>query len=202
MRRAFRRLRSCASGGAAKRFRSDVGGATAVEFGIVSLPLFAVVLAIFELGYVNFESEMLAAAATQAARAMLTGQLQGAGVSSAQQFVTTYLCPSTGRTLPTSFDCSKIVVDVRTAASFPSADLSNDFYKGTDNEFCPGAPGSIVILRVAYPLPAIAPLNLFSPSAGVVDDVPGESGWHHILLGESVFVEEEYSDSFTPPAGC
>jgi Flp pilus assembly protein TadG len=185
-----------------RRFRRHDGGATAVEFGIVSLPLFAIILAVFELGYVDFENEMLAAATNQAARAMLTGQMQGAGIASARQFVDSYLCPANGRTLPANFDCSRIVVDVRTAASFQGADLRNDFYKRSTNEFCPGGPGSIVVLRIAYPLPAVAPLNLFSPSAGVVDDVPGAPGWHHILLGESIFVEEQYSGSFTPPSGC
>jgi hypothetical protein len=57
-------------------------------------------------------------------------------------------------------------------------------------------------LRVAYPLPAILPIDLFEPSVGLVDDVPGSPGWHHILLGESLFVEEQYGGSWSLPNGC
>lgn len=183
-------------------FRRDDRGATALEFGLIAMPFLAIICAIFEVAYVDFENEMLAGAVSKASRAMLTGQTQAANVSSAAQFVSTYLCPATGRTLPANFNCNNFIVDVRPAASFSAGDVANDFYKSASNKFCPGAPGQIVVIRVAYPLGAIFPLNLFSRNVGVVNDVPSVSGWNHILMGAALFQEETYSGSFTPPAGC
>lgn len=55
---------------------------------------------------------------------------------------------------------------------------------------------------LAYPLPAILPLSLFSRTAGVVNDVPGLAGNYHILMGAAIFEEENYSGSYTSPPGC
>ena len=186
------------------RWRRDRSGATAIEFGLIGLPFLAIVCAIFEVAYVDFENEMLAAAVTKAARAMLTGQTQAANITTKTQFVSTYLCPTTGpRPLPSNFNCSNLIVDVRTASSFVNGDMSNDFYSTPlTNQFCPGAPGQIVVVRVAYPLAAIFPLNLFSRTSGVVNNVPGLTGWYHILMGEALFQEELYGSSYAAPAGC
>ena len=185
-----------------RRFAGDRRGATAVEFALVAAPFLAIICAVFEVGYYDFQNEMLANSVNGAARAMLTGRLQTAGVTTAQQFVNTYLCPSTGRTLPTSFDCANLIVDVRPTTTFAAGDTTKNFYKSTTNEFCPGQPGQIMVLRVAYPLAAIFPANLFSPSGGVVTDVPGLAGRYHILLASALFQEENYAGSYASPAGC
>ncbi len=183
-------------------FCRDRRGATAVEFALVALPFLALICAIFEVGFYNFQNEMLANSVNGAARAMLTGKLQTAGVTTSQQFINTYLCPATGRTLPASFNCANLIIDVRPTTTFAAGDTTNDFYKSGANEFCPGQPGQIIVLRVAYPLPAIFPANLFSSNGGVVTDVPGLSGRFHLLMASALFEEENYSGSFTSPAGC
>lgn len=185
-----------------RRFKRDRRGVTAVEFGLVAMPLLATLCATFEVAYINIENEMLAAGVSSASRAMLTGTLQDSKVTSAAKFVSDYLCPPTGRLVPSNFDCSKLIVDVRSAASFVSGDLANNFYKSANNKFCPGAPGEIVVMRVAYPLKAIFPLSLMDRTVGLVNDVPGQPGWHHILMGATIFQAEAYTSNFTPPAGC
>ena len=188
--------------GGLRRFVSNRRGTTAVEFGLVVMPFMALLFAVFEIGYVNLQTEMLVNAVGDAGRAMLTGNLQTAGIKNSQQFISNYLCQTTGRTLPSNFNCSNLIVDVRPATTFVAGDTSNDFYKSTTNEFCPGQPGQVVVMRVAYPLPAIFPLNLFSSSAGVVTDVPSLSGRYHIILGEALFQEENYAGTYTSPSGC
>ena len=59
-----------------------------------------------------------------------------------------------------------------------------------------------MVLRVAYPLAAIFPANLFSPSGGVVTDVPNLPGRYHILMTSALFEEENYAGTYTSPAGC
>lgn len=185
-----------------RKFASDRRGTTAVEFGLVAAPFFAIICAVFEVGYFDFQNEMLANSVNRAARAMITGSLQTAGVTTAQQFVSNYLCPATGRTLPTSFNCANLIIDVRPTTTFAAADATKDLYKSTSNKFCPGQPGQIMVLRVAYPLAAIFPANLFSPSGGVVSDVPNLSGRYHILLAAALFEEENYAGTYSSPSGC
>ena len=162
------------------------------------MPFLAIIGAIFEVAYYDFQNEMLANSVNLSARAMLTGRLQTAGVNTAQQFATNYVCPK----LPTSFACANLIVDVRPATTFAAGDTKNDFYNSPSNEFFPGQPGQIMVLRVAYPLAAIFPANLFSPSGGVVTDVPNMPGRYHILSASALFEEENYAGTYTSPAGC
>ena len=98
--------------------------------------------------------------------------------------------------------CANLIVDVRPAANFVGGNMSNDLYNSQTNEFCPGKPGQVVVMRVAYPLPSIFPLALLGGSVGTVNDVPGMAGNFHILMGEAAFMEENYSGSYTMPPGC
>ena len=182
-------------------FRANRSGATAIEFGLLALPFLAILCAVFELGYVNFKNEMLGGAVETAARAMLTGSLQTANVTTSSQFISSYICPSNGF-FSRNFNCSNLIIDVRPATTFAAGDTANDFYKSKSNEFCPGQPGQIIIVRVAYPLAAILPLNLFNRTAGVVNDVPNLSGNYHMLMASALFQEENYSGSYTSPSGC
>jgi Flp pilus assembly protein TadG len=192
-----------------RSFGSDRRGATAVEFALIMIPFMGLLLALFQAGIVFFTSEALEAAVEDAARNIYTGNAQTTGVSSASQFVSTFLCPTTGgRKLPTYVDCSKLIVDVRTAASFSAGDTSADFWQaGSTQQFCPGGEGDIVIVRVIYPLPAILPaltgtIKSFGTShAGLVDTVPNNAGWKQLLIGTAVFQNEPFGAS-TPPTGC
>jgi Flp pilus assembly protein TadG len=194
-----------------RRFKSDRRGASAVEFGLIAIPFLGLLLAIFETGLMFLNSEGLEAAVQDAARNIMTGQAQAANVSTASQFVSTYMCPSTGqRILPSFIDCTKLIVDVRTASNFSSADVTKSFYQTpSSQQFCPGGPGVVTIVRVLYPMPVFLPLlggtiKSFAPiTAGIVNDVPGNAGYKHLLLGTAVFQNEPYQGStYTPPAGC
>ncbi len=187
--------------GALRGFRVNRSGATAMEFGLLALPFLAIICAIFELGYANFKNELLGSAVETAARSMLTGGVQTANVTTKSQFISNYICPSKGTT-SLNFNCANLIVDVRPITTFAAGDTANDFYKSNSNEFCPGQPGQIVVVRVAYPLPAILPINLFNRTAGVVSDVPNLPGNYHILMGIALFQEENYSGGYASPAGC
>lgn len=196
---------------AVTRFRRDRKGTTAVEFGLVVVPFLGILLAIFETAFMFWNSEGLEAAVQDAARNILTGTAQAANISTADQFRTTYLCPATGRRiLPSFIDCSQLIIDVRTATAFASADTSNDFYLNpASTQFCPGAPGTIVIVRVAYPMPVFLPIiagfsnaGIHQVTTGLISDVPNNPGMKHLLLGTAVFQTEPYAANYTAPAGC
>ncbi len=195
-----------------RRFECDRRGSTAVEFGLVSIPFLGLLLATFEVGFVFFTNEGLAAATQEAARNMMTGAAQQANITTADQFRTTYLCPATGpRVLPSFIDCSKLIIDVRAASTFGAVDTSDTFYLNPKTtQFCPVGPAAIMVVRVVYPMPVMLPL-LGSISAGVfgqittglVNNVPSNPGWKHLLMGTAVFQTEPYpSTSFTPAPSC
>ena len=187
------------------RFGRDRRGATAVEFGLVAVPFLGLLMAIFETGFVFFTSVGLQSAVQAASRAVLTGNAQAvsATVSTPAQFNAAYICPN----LPSFISCSSIITDVRTATAFASADVTNDFYT-TTTEYCPGAPGTIVVVRVAYPLPVFFPILGLMPkvgqiTAGLVSNVPNQPGLKHLLLATSVFQTEPYAAvNYTKGTGC
>ena len=194
------------------RFGRDARGATALEFGIIAVPFLGLLLAIMELGLRFLINSNLEAGVKQASRALLTGAAQTAGVSTASQFRTTYLCPAAGSSVLGSFiDCTKLIIDVRVSTAFSGSDLSNGFYKTqTTNQFCPGAPSAITVVRVAYPMPSFLPILAIGTSSsvgvnttGLVNDVPGNPGWKHLLVGTSIFQAENYpAANYTKLPGC
>jgi Flp pilus assembly protein TadG len=177
------------------RFRRDDRGVHALEFGLLALPFFGLLFAIVEVSWVSFNSEQLQAAVNQAARQVMTGQVQGNNVKTSADFANKLLCPTDGtRLIPNSWNCSNLFVDVRTAADFTKADMTNTFYT-SPLQYCLGNPATIVVLRVVYPLASVFPLSIYNRYIGLANNVPNVSGWQHILMGSAVFKTEHYSGS-------
>ena len=186
--------------------RRDERGTTAVEFGLIAVPFFGLLLAVLQTGLYFFASEALDVAVQDAARNIYTGTAQTAGVATAAAFSSKYLCPTTGgRKLPSYIDCTQLIIDVRSASSFAATDTTSDIYNAT-TQFCPGAPGDIVVVRVIYPLPVLIPVlgRTGSSSVGVLrTGMVNNGGWKQILLGTAVFQNEPYDgSSYVAPAGC
>ena len=177
------------------RFARSTGGATAVEFGFLATPFIGLICSLMELSWVSYNAEMLQAAVTAASRAVLTGQAQTNNIADAPTFVSKLLCPTNGtRILPASFDCTKLIVDVRTATQFSTTDTSHGFYT-QPLQFCLGQPSTIVVVRVAYPQPSILPLSLINQYVGLTNSFPNQTGWVHALVGTAVFQTEPYGGS-------
>ena len=175
------------------RFGRDKRGVSAVEFGLVAVPFLGLMFGIFEVGFVFFNTTGLQSAVQTGARNLLTGNAQAASatVTTASQFNTTYICPA----LPSFIPCSSLVTDVRTATSFSSVDATSDFYNGT-TLFCPGAPGQITIVRVAYPMPVFFPILVGSPVHQSTNGlISSQSGYKQLILATSVFQAEPYNIS-------
>ena len=198
-------------------FFRDIAGTSAVEFGLVAVPFFGLMLTVLETGFMYWTSEGLEASVQKASRNLLTGAAQAAGISTGDQFRTTYLCPSSGQVLPSFIDCTKLIVDVRSVASstpytsLAVLDTSSDFTaSASSRQFCPGRPGAITIVRVAYPMPVFLPTivgtstsTIQMSKSSLASGVPGTTGFTHLLVGTAVFQTEPYdSSAFTPASGC
>lgn len=149
-------------GFALSRWRRDESGATAVEMALISPIFFAMLFGIMQLGYRFFVSEALDTAVNTAARNIMTGQVQAQGITTAVAFKNAMLCQTSGvRVMPSFIDCSSLVIDVQPISNFSASaftSTASDLLTGASPAtFNPGAAGTIVVARVAYGLPAIAP---------------------------------------------
>jgi Flp pilus assembly protein TadG len=139
------------------RLWRDRRGATALEFGLIALPFFSLLLAIFETTAVFFASATLENAANDAARQIRTGQVQDANITAAD--FTNLIC---GKIAPLLACDSNLIVDVRSFQNFQavtfSPPLDNDGQFQIPPLFSPGAAGDIVLVRVFYTWHVITPL--------------------------------------------
>ena len=193
-------------------FARNRQGATAVEFGFVAIPFLGILFATFDTGLGFFVERNLDAVAQNAARQIRTGAVQSNGVVKVSDFVSKYICPATGSLLSSFTDCSKLIIDVRTSTTLTGNNLSNDFYKATansPNQFCLGAPHTVTIVRIAYPMPWYLPvisIGGLAQNAGLVNDVPNNPGWKLLVVSASAVRTEPYLasqyNSYTAAKGC
>jgi len=140
-----------------RRFLRAEDGATAVEFGIVSVPFFGLFFAIIQIGFLFFASQTLETAVDNAARTIRTGQAQQQNLNQAQ--FKEKIC-SVMRLMIA--DCTtSLMLDVRTYPNFTSIDLSNPLgttgaVNTTNFGFTPGHGGDIVVVRAYYEWPVWA----------------------------------------------
>ena len=134
-------------------FGKSEDGATAVEFALIALPFFALILAIIETALAFFAGQALETALASAGRLIRTGQAQSQGLT-ADTFK-----QSVCSRLSVMFDCStSLYVDVKTYADFSSISLSvpvdaNGNLKTVGYTYTPGHGGSIVVVRAYYKWP-------------------------------------------------
>ncbi len=97
-------------------FRRSQSGATAIEFGLLALPFFALLFALIETSVIYFSNANLDSVVADAGRLIRTGQVQSGGMTEAQ--FKSYVCDR----LALVSDCSgEVYVDVRKFSSFGSA---------------------------------------------------------------------------------
>jgi Flp pilus assembly protein TadG len=196
------------------RFRDDRDGATAVEFALVSVPFLGLLFAIFETAFVFFATQGLEAAVSDAARGIMTGQVQGnTAITTAQQFRDQMICAPTGkpRILPGFVDCTKLLVDVRpastsTTTSFGSANVSRDFYTASTQTYCTGGPNDVVVVRVVYPMPVylsiVSTARIVASGTNTAGLTSYQGGLVHIVMGTAAFRNEPFPDYAGPVTGC
>jgi Flp pilus assembly protein TadG len=141
-----------------RRFRKDRQGVTAVEFGIVAVPFFGLLLGIVEVALVFFTSQLIDSGVSEAARLIRTGQAQTQGFSEAK-----FKQEVCSRVLVLSDCVTDLKLDVRTYRDFEStkSNLGHPIDENgnliEDFGYQPGVGGDIVLVRVFYEWPMISP---------------------------------------------
>jgi len=137
------------NGGILRRLHKDESGATAIEFGIVAIPFFALMIAIIEVALVYFANFSLENGVDQAARLIRTGQAQEQGFSVGQ------FKESVCEKVAGIYDCvGGLKIDVQRFDDFTGVNLSDpltgDGELRDDFGYDPGVGGDVVVVRAFY----------------------------------------------------
>jgi len=135
-----------------RRFRRNRRGSAAVEFALVAPIFFAVLFAIIELALVFFASQILETVTQDTARLIMTGQAQDGAYS--QTLYKEKVCAK----LIVMFDCKNgVSIDVQSYKEFSAVDVKDPIDAGKNfvppNNYLPGGPGDIVVVRLFYKWP-------------------------------------------------
>ena len=181
MRTLPRRLPKCPA--LFRRFAADTRGATAIEFGLIATPFFALMFAIIEVAMVFFGGQILEKATQDASRKILTGQAQLANFD--QTAFKNEVCNS----LQIIFSCGSVFVDVKNFTQFSNVNItkpidSSGNFTTAGFSYSPGNASDIVVVRVMYLW------QLFVPGMGFnLADVAGNK---KLLMATAVFRTEPY----------
>jgi Flp pilus assembly protein TadG len=175
--------RRLAAAGAVRRLVRQQDGAAAVEFGFVAAPFLALVFAILETAVVFFAGQALETAVADSSRLIMTGQAQTQGLS-ASTFKNAVCAKIYGL-----FDCQNgVYVDVQKFSSFASVTNPSPVSNGTftpPNNYNPGGPGDIVMVRLFYQWPVYVSLLGFNLS--------NVNGGKRLLAATAAFRNEPYN---------
>lgn len=171
--------------GRLRRFRHHKGGATAVEFGIIALPFFALLFALIEIGLVFFANFTLENAVDHAARMIRTGQAQQQGFDASR-----FKDEVCSRVYGLLACADGLKVDVRKFDQFSSVSvpppLDGDGNLQDNFEFEPGNGGDIVIVRAFYEFGLLANI----PGAGLGNMANG----NRLLSASAAFRNEPFDN--------
>lgn len=177
------------SGRGWRLFARNRKGATAVEFAIVAIPFFWLMMGLAEVGMVFNTQSNLDFAMMEVSREIRTGQVQAAGMNRAQ--LRTELCNHMTGIMGSAADCElRLHLDVRAFPNFQTLAVpdvaADDDIQETELQFDPGEPSEVVIVRAMYEWHLVTPLmNRALVNFG--ND-------RRLLLSTGLFVNEPFDD--------
>ena len=166
-----------------RRFRRNRHGSTIVEFALVAPVFFALLFAIIEVAMVFYASQVLETVTQDSARQIYTGQSQLSAMTSAQ------FKSSVCSRVVALFDClGGMSVDVQSYSSFAAINITAPIDAGKNfvppNNYSPGNPGDIVVVRVFYQWPLLV--------TGMGFDISNLAGSKRLLTATAAFQNEPY----------
>lgn len=171
------------AGNILRRFRRNHRGSAAVEFALVAPIFFGLLFAIIELALVFFASQLLETVTQDSARMIMTGQAQSAAYTQAQ--FKNLVCTK----VVALFDCvNGISIDVQSYSAFSALNLTDPIDASKNfvppNNYVPGGPGDIVVVRLFYQWPILVTKFKY--------DISNLSGSKRLLSATAAFQNEPY----------
>ncbi len=143
---------------ALRKFLRERKAATLVEFAVIAIPFFMLIMGIVEVGLIFWAGYELENATAAAARLVRTGQAQKSGYTVDQ--LRSQLCQNV---IILANCTSKVQLSVQTYATFAGITLPNAANNNgglqTNFNYAPGASGAIVFLVAFYEWPLTTPIT-------------------------------------------
>jgi len=182
-------VRSKSKSSLLRRFARDQRGITAVEFGLLAIPFFALIAAILETAVVFLASQVLDGAVQDSARLIRTGQAQSnLPLPYTANDFRTAIC---GR-LFGMFNCNNLQISVSVVTNFASATVPATPLNPTDPtkwtlapSYNPGTGSSVIMVQVYYKWPVIFNIDGFNLATS--------SDGTHLLGAVRVFANEPFT---------
>ncbi len=178
------------AGNILRRFRRNHHGSAVVEFALVAPIFFGLLFAIIELALVFFASQVLETVTQDSARTIMTGQAQngqvtGCSTPCTQAQFKDLVCSK----ITVMFDCvGGVSIDVQSYSAFGSVNIADPINASRNfvppNNYLPGGPGDIVVVRIFYQWPLIV--------TGLGFNVANLSGSKRLLTATAAFQNEPY----------
>lgn len=167
-------------------------GVTAVEFALVSVPLLMLILGIVELAMVILVTTSLETATETASRTIRTGEFQTSAANSRADF-RNLVC--NGMSWLQNQCAANLTTDVRVFNDFQTLaanqPMSGQNFNPAAACFAPGQPTDIVLVRVYFTWPLVAPLLTFMDNTG---------NGRRLISFATAFRNEPYNTN--PPGGA
>ena len=171
-----------------QNFLRDERGVTALEFGLLAPPFFAILAALLETSVVFLSGHVLESAVNDASRQIRTGEVQQAHVT--PEGFKALICD---RLYGLYSDCDALHVEVRELTNFTSASVTppvdfackKDCGWTRDEAFAPGKGSSTIMVQVHYKWPLVLDFGIFSMS-----DLPDGK---RLMGAAAVFRNEPFS---------
>jgi Flp pilus assembly protein TadG len=176
-------------------FSHDERGATAVEFGMIALPFFALLFAIIETALIFWSTQVLETAVSDASRRLYTGQFQtvNAAVTDEVTLINNFrkeICTVGGQKRPTMFTCDNVKIEVRALDAFPGSQppspiTSSGQLDSNFNHYEKPKPEQIVVVRAVVEYPVL--VSLFNPKLANL------ANGNRLLMATTTFRAEPYT---------
>ncbi len=164
-------------------------GAAALEFAIVAIPFFGLVLGMMSVAINLYLQVALDFALQQAVRQVQLGLVPA--TMTAADFTAKVFCPVFVVFAP----CSGLLISVQPVADFTASTITAT---GPSPSFCVGAPGQLIYARAVYQAPL---LETIYTGAVVTPAGPGTGG--SSIVSAAAFANENPSGtSFAAGSGC
>ena len=169
-------------------FRRHEGGATVVEFGLISVPFLALLFAILETSIVFWTSQVVETAVADAARTIYTGQFQGQNASATNAVLASEFKKRFCSRINALFQCtessSTVHVDVRVVTSTIPPVITNGAINPDAFRYETTKANDIVLVRVAVEYPVFS--TLLNPNQANL------SNGKRLIMGAATFRNEPF----------
>lgn len=176
---------------AVARFRRDASGIAAVEFALVAVPFFLLLMAMIETALATTAGVILNNAVSSAARQVMTGSIQKSDMDS--DGFRRMICDDIGMMM----SCERLSLDMRTfAAGSPipgSVTLRGGAVDSQDFCFDPGAQDTITVIRAYYEWPW---------TTSMLNSLAEDTNGNAILGAMAAFMNEPFGGATSTKSTC